>query len=147
ANYSFDDDSRAAGTVPLSSLGTLAPGESALLAEIPAADFRTEWGFADSVKVLGSNATNLGRADEINLFAAPALAARLTYDDQTKFPGTIRTQGKSGIPTTGANCLALGANNVGLWQLSAVGDTLGSKASVHGDIGSPGQSPLNTCGP
>ena len=141
--YSFDDDSRASGTFSLAPLTTLAPGESGLIVETTAAAFRTEWGLADTVKVAGGNTANLGRADEINIFDGTTLADRLTYGDQT-FVGTIRTQGKSGIPTS---CLGLGANNVGLWKFAAVGDGLGSKASVAGDIGSPGASPLNACGP
>ncbi|HMK12756.1 MAG TPA: lamin tail domain-containing protein [Acidimicrobiales bacterium] len=144
--YSFDDDSRTPGTFPLASFGTLAPGESGLIVESTADAFRTEWGLDASVKVAGGNTANLGRADEINIFSGPNatdLADRLTYGDQT-FAGTIRTQGKSGVPAT---CLGLGANNVGLWQLSAVGDGLGSKASVSGDIESPGTTPLGACGP
>ena len=61
-----------------------------------------------------SNTNNLGRDDEINIFNGATLVDRLTYGDQT-FPGTIRTQGKSGVPTT---CQALGANNVGAWVFS-----------------------------
>ena len=52
--------------------------------------------------------------------------------------------GKSGVPTT---CLALGANNVGAWVFSAVGDGHGTKTSVTGNIGSPGTTPLGACGP
>jgi Lamin Tail Domain len=145
--YSFDDDSRAAGSVSLASLGTLAAGESALIVEGTAAAFRTEWGLGSSVKIVAGNTNNLGRDDEINIFSQttpPVLADRLTYGDDVKVPGSIRTAGKSGAPNT---CLALGANNVNLWQLAVAGDSIGSHASVHGDLGSPGTSPLNTCGP
>jgi hypothetical protein len=145
ATYSFDDDSRAAHTFSLAGLGTLTPGESGLIVESSAAAFRTEWGLAPTVKIAESNVANLGRADEINIFDGDTLADRLTYGDQT-FAGTIRTVGISGIPTS---CLAEGANNVGLWKFSAVGDGLGTKTSASGagDIGSPGTSPLNACGP
>jgi Lamin Tail Domain len=145
--YSFDDDSRAAGSVSLASLGTLAAGESALIVEGTAAAFRTEWSLGSSVKIVAGNTNNLGRDDEINIFSQatpPILADRLTYGDDIKVPGSIRTQGKSGAPNT---CLALGANNVNLWQLAVAGDSIGSHASVHGDLGSPGTSPLNACGP
>ena len=141
--YSFDDDSRAPGTFSLAGLGTLAPGESGLIVETPAAAFRAEWGLPATFKIADNNAANLGRADEINIFNGSTLADRLTYGDQT-FPGSIRTAGKSGVPTT---CLALGANNVGAWVLSTAGDGRGSKASASGDIGSPGTSPLGECGP
>ena len=122
--YSFDDDSRAPGTFSLAGLGTLAPGESGLIVETTAAAFRTEWGLDATVKVAAGNTNNLGRGDEINIFNGATLADRLTYGDQT-FPGSIRTQGISGVPTT---CLPLGANNVGVWVFSAVGDGRGSKA-------------------
>jgi hypothetical protein len=71
------------------------------------------------------------------------IADRLTYGDQT-FPGSIRTAGTSGIPTS---CLGLGANNVGLWKLSQLGDGLGSRSSTPGDVGSPGARPLGACAP
>lgn len=131
--WSFDDDSRAPGTVSLSSLGTLAAGESAIVTEASAAAFRTRWNLSSSIKVLGGNTTNFGRADEINIFnASNVLVDRLTYDDQTgKGP---RTNGRS------ANVLFadLGANNAALAVLSAAGDAYGSYTSVGTDIGNPG---------
>ncbi len=142
AGWSFDDDSEVPGTVPLDALGTLAAGESAILTESTDAAFRSDWGLAAGVKVLAGNTTNLGRADEINLFDGPDpvadLVDRLTYNDQgtgtTKGP---RTQGVAGIPATAA---ALGANSASQWVLSVVGDVEGSRASTTGDIGSPGTS-------
>ena len=96
------------------------------------------------VKILAGNTTNLGRADEINIFNGPDAVAnlvdRLTYNDQGT--GTVkgpRTQGVAGIPMTEA---ALGANDASQWQLSVVGDVEGSRASTAGDIGSPGSEPV-----
>ncbi|MEN0085851.1 MAG: lamin tail domain-containing protein, partial [Leifsonia sp.] len=140
--WSFDDDSRTPGTVALDSLGTLAPGESAIVTESTAAAFRTEWSLGAGVKVLGGNTATLGRADEINLFDGPDAVAnlvdKLTYNDQGT--GTVkgpRTQGRSGVPATDA---ALGLNDASQWQLSTVGDAEASWASASGDIGSPGTS-------
>jgi hypothetical protein len=135
-DWSYDDDSRTPDTVPLTPLGTLAPGESAIITEaLTAEDFRTEWGAPASLKVLAGNTTNIGRGDELNLFdAADVLVDRLAYGDVV-FPGTIRTQGQSGNPGSAA---ALGANNVSLWVLSTVGDALGSIGSLNGDVGNPG---------
>ena len=127
-------------------LGTLAPGESALIVENPAAAaFRTEWGLDRCrSRVAASNTANLGRNDEINIFNGDTLADRLTYGDQT-FAGTIRTararrafrrRASRSAPTTSA-----------CGSFSAVGDGLGSKASARGDIGSPGTTPLGACGP
>ncbi|WP_345762463.1 lamin tail domain-containing protein [Diaminobutyricibacter sp. McL0608] len=147
--WSFDDDSETPGTVPLDSLGTLAVGQSAIITESADATFRSEWGLGADVKILAGNTTNLGRADEINIFDGPDAVAnlvdRLTYNDQGT--GTVkgpRTQGVAGIPKTGA---ALGANDASQWQLSAVGDAEASWASSTGDIGSPGTSRFALAGP
>jgi predicted extracellular nuclease len=134
--WSFDDSSRAAGSFSLSSLGTLAALESAIITDIDASAFRTEWGLAAADKVIGGNDQNLSRGDEINIFdGGGVLVDRLTYDDQGS--GNVdgpRTQGISGNPTLAA----LGANNASLWVLSSVGDAYGSGASVSGDTGNPG---------
>ncbi len=132
--WSFDDDSETPGTVDLSGFGTVAAGESVILTEVPAADFRTSWGLPGTVPVIGDNIANLGRNDEINLFdASDSLVDRLAYGDQT-FAGTIRTQNVSGnFPLA-----ALGSNNPSLAALSSVGDSYASYASAGGDIGNPG---------
>ncbi|WP_082468039.1 lamin tail domain-containing protein [Leifsonia sp. Leaf264] len=142
AGWSFDDDSRAPGTVPLDSLGTLAVGQSAIITESADATFRSDWALGADVKILAGNVTNLGRADEINLFsgtdAVANLVDRLSYNDQGTGPVKgPRTQGVAGIPKTEA---ALGANDASQWQLSAVGDAEASWTSTTGDIGSPGKS-------
>ena len=79
AGWSFDDDSRTPGTVALDSLGTLTPGESAIITDTTAAAFRTEWSLGADVKVLGRNPAGLGRADEINLFDGTDQVAKLTH--------------------------------------------------------------------
>jgi MYXO-CTERM domain-containing protein len=132
--WSFDDSSRTSGSLSLSSLGSLAAGESALITELAAAAFRTEWNLAASVKVVGGSTQNLSRSDEINIYDGTTLADRLTYDDQgSGNPDGPRTQGISGIPSSPA---VLGTNNASQWVLSAAGD--GSFLSVSGDRGSPG---------
>jgi len=133
--WSFDDNSRTPGSQSLSGFGTLAPGESAILAEATDTAFRTEWSLAPTVKVVGGNTNNLGRSDEINLYdASNALVDRLTYGDQD-FAGSIRTQNVSGNPIAFSD---LGANNVARWVLSVDGDGYGSRISATGDIGNPG---------
>lgn len=134
--YSFDDDSRTAFTVDLTAFGTLASGESAILAENTADSFRTAWGLDNSVKVIGELTSNLGRNDEINLFDAGGnLVDRLTYGDQS-IAGSIRTQNATGN-TTPEN---YGTNNVLAWVLATNGDQFGSWTSTGGDIGNPGQA-------
>jgi predicted extracellular nuclease len=134
--WSYSDDGRVAGEVDLSSLGTLAVGESAIITEALTADeFRTAWGAPASLKVLAGNVVNISRNDELNLYdAADALADRLDYSDQD-FPGSPRTQNQSGNP---GSLAAHGANDPTLWVLSTVGDAYGSVASSDGDVGNPG---------
>lgn len=134
--WSFDDDSRNAGTVSLSGFGIVNPGQSVILTESSAADFRAAWGLSSSVAIVGGNSTNLGRADEINLFDnTGALIDRLTYSDQLSMGP--RTQGKSANPHAAAD---IGANTASLWVLSATGDAAGSWTSTGGDIANPGTS-------
>lgn len=134
--WSFDDDSRTAGTVSLSAFGLVAAGESVILSEVDEATFRTAWGLAATVKVIGNNTANLGRNDEINLYnASNALVDRLTFGDQN-LAGTIRTQNISGNPVTLA---VLDLDTVTTdWVLSSSGDSFGSYASTGGLIGNPG---------
>jgi hypothetical protein len=140
--WSYDDDSRTPGVTSLSAFGIVQPGLSVVLAEDTEATFRGLWGpnLPASVPVIGENAANLGRNDEINLFDnLNALVDRLAYGDQT-FPGTIRAQadvGGAGIPSGPA---ALGANNVSLWQSAQVGDAFGSWQAPGGtSVGNPGR--------
>lgn len=134
AGWSFDDDSRAAGTVALGAFGIVDPGESVILSEAGAADFRTAWGLAASVSVIGSNTTNLGRADELNLFdAASLLVDRLTYNDQVI--GGPRTQNLS----ANIRFSNLGANRADLAVASVGGDAFGSYLSTSSYPGNPGQ--------
>jgi predicted extracellular nuclease len=138
--WAFDDDSRitlaANGAFDLSGLGTVASGESVIITEANATDFRAFWHLSDTVKVLGGVTNNLGRNDEINLFDnLGQLVDRLAYGDQN-FSGSIRTQTSSGRPLSET---ALGANNPYLWALSSVGDSEGSFA-FGGAIGSPGKT-------
>ncbi|WP_428303574.1 lamin tail domain-containing protein [Lacipirellula sp.] len=136
--WSYTDSARTPGQVSLAALGTVAAGESFIVTEAAAPTFRTAWNLPLSVKVFGDNVVNLGRADEVNIYNGTTLVDRLTYDDQG-IAGSIRTQNKSGIPSSLA---ALGANNVLQWQLAANGDSFGSVASVGGDLGNPGRFTL-----
>lgn len=131
SGWSFDDDSRLPGTVPLSAFGLVGAGESVILAEQAAADFRATWALPASVKVIGGNAANLGRNDEINLYdAAGTLVDRLSFGDQN-LPGTIRTQADSGNPATLA--MLAGQDSTG-WVLSTLGDSFGSRLSADGAL-------------
>jgi len=146
ANWVYDDESRfstvAAGGFSLSGFGVVQPGESVVLTESVAADFRTAWGLGAGVKVIGGYTNNLGRNDEINLFnASGTLVDRLRYGDSSYAPGTIRTQNVSGNPGTLADLLPTTVTPG--WVLSAVGDSFGSVMSAGGDVGNPGAFALS----
>lgn len=135
--WSFDDADGVPGAQDLSAFGTVAAGESVILSEETATAFRTRWNLSLSVKVIGGNANNLGRNDTINLYDADDnLVDTLDYGDQT-FPGTIRTDVRSGN-TAVAN---YGDNTIGTWVLASASgsDSFGSYTSVTGSFrGNPG---------
>lgn len=133
--WSFDDNSRTAGSFSLDAFGIVEPGESVILSEVGAASFRSTWGICDGIKVIGGNTQNLGRADEINLYNGTTLVDRLTYDDQTL--GGPRTD----VSSAWVSDAGLGANQHNQWTLSTVGDTESSLTAASGGFaGSPGRS-------
>ncbi len=132
--WSMDDETGTPGTLDLSFLGILAPGESALITEGDSALFAAEWGLA-GVKILGGNqVAKLGRNDRIHLFdAQPQLHDVFSYGDED-FPGTLRARNVSGNACTEA----LGIDFVWSWRASFVGDGRGTLVSASGDVGNPG---------
>ena len=138
-NWSFSDNAETPGAVNLTAFGIVKPGESVILTETAASAFRTDWALCNGQKVIGGNSTNLGRADEINLYDEnEVLVDRLTYDDQTLHG--VRANNFSAWVSQAA----LGKNISTSWTLSVVGDGESSVTSVGGDIGSPGKSSLVT---
>lgn len=140
AGWSFDDSSRMPGSVSLSDFGLVGAGESVILTEATAEAFRSAWNLGAGVKVIGGNENNIGRGDEINLYATgDILVDRLTYGDAI-FPGTIRAQNASGNPLAIGDLASetITAN----WVLAAAGDAYGSYYSVVDgssvDLGNPG---------
>jgi hypothetical protein len=143
----YDDDHRAASTkVSLSSLGSIAPGESFLLVDEDPATFRTNWSLDASVKVL-QQTENLGNGDEINIWdASDVLQDRLSYTgDAATNPITSGTsawvqqsQLDAGFMATNAKGTAT-VNATGA-KVSVVGDASGAWTGVDGSIGSPGHT-------
>lgn len=134
--WSFDDNTRVPGSLPLDAFGVIAAGESVLISERAAETFRSAYSLCAGIKVIGSNTEHaLGRADEINIYDAQgALVDRLNYDDATL--GGPRTQNASAwVQPKG-----VGANAPTLWTLSSLSDAEGSTASVNGYPASPGRS-------
>lgn len=129
--WSFDDNSRTAGSFNLSAFGIVAAGETVILTEADAASFRTAWGLSSSVKIIGGLTQNLGKADEINLYdSSNSLVDRLTYADADP-----KTTNKScTIPSADLTLTTASSS----WALAFVGDAFGSYASTGSDIGNPG---------
>ena len=122
--WAYTDNARDVTTagefLDLSAFGSVAPGESVILSEVPAATFRTDWALDESVDVIGGNVINLGRSDEVNIYdAADVLVDRLTYNDEgTGDVAGPRTDNSSAWVTAPA----LGKNNASLFVKSTLGD-------------------------
>ncbi|MFI4882041.1 MAG: lamin tail domain-containing protein, partial [Phycisphaerales bacterium JB064] len=145
AGWSFDDSNREVGAFDLSGFGVVDPGQSVILTEALAEDFRAAWGLDASVVIIGElgavEGHNLGRNDEINIFNADGeLADRLTYGDED-FDGSIRTRDASGQACSSA----IGVNDVYAWSLSESGDAFGSWAASTGEVGTPGVMATIVC--
>ncbi|MBP7746390.1 MAG: lamin tail domain-containing protein [Phycisphaerae bacterium] len=144
--WSFDDDSRIPGTLDLTAIGTLAPGESAIVTETTAVVFMADWHGLAGIKIIGNSTVGLGGNDEINLFDnSAALVDRLSYGPDG-FPGSVTANGVSAWPYADG----VGINNIYRWRLSVVGDAQNSVQSLSGDIGNPGtfvlwNAPLGAC--
>jgi len=133
--WSYNDRNRQDGTFDLSPFGIVAPGQSVILTDGSAEEFRAAWGLDASVLILSGYDNKLGRDDEINIYNAEGgLADRLTYDDEDAELGGPRTRKVSGnIPHA-----ALGLNNAYVAVESFAGDAHGSYTSSGGDIANPG---------
>lgn len=138
--WSFSDSAAVAGSVSLGSLGTVLPGESFILSEASATDFRAAWGLPSAIKVLGGNPQNLGRNDAINLYDnTNTLVDSLTYNDAGT--GSVRgprTDTASAWPNSSAD---LFGNNASAWTRSTANDAeLSWTSATGGYIASPGLS-------
>ncbi|MGD8452722.1 MAG: lamin tail domain-containing protein [Phycisphaerae bacterium] len=139
-NWSYSDSDAQPGDVSfLDVFGIVQPGESVILTEMGAEDFRIAWWLDSTVKIFGPNDnSNLGRNDTINLYdAAGILVDTLAYGDED-YPDTPRTKDAScNIPASDYGYTVAQTT----WTLAAVGDSFGSWTSVGGDIGTPGCIP------
>lgn len=96
--WSFSDNARTIGDTSLSQIGTLSPGEVAIITEVSDAIFNLAWftepgtdagrGVMPVENIVENNSTNLGRSDEVNIYPAGAtnpvtgFQDRVTYNDQ-----------------------------------------------------------------
>ncbi|WP_309386003.1 lamin tail domain-containing protein [Cerasicoccus frondis] len=104
--WSWDDNSREAGVVPIPTDTFIQSGESIIFTAADAAVFRTWWGIEDSVQVIGdSNAPGLGGGDGVALFDADdAEIFFFTYDEGgfTLVNGSPSLGGHAGPSSGGA---------------------------------------------
>ncbi len=143
--WSYDDDSFTAGTIDLSAFGVVQAGESVVLCEDPANDFRLIWGLPSSVKVIGGNSANLGRNDGVGLYDATLTEVdRIDFGDED-FPSTPRCRDATVWPYAEA----VGQDNMYGWAQSSVGDAQGSYQIPFPpieDVGNPGSFTLVSAG-
>lgn len=132
--WSYKTTAKVPGPVSLSSLGTLAPGESAIITDLTPAEFRTEWALSSSVKVVndGSTTLNSGPAT-LSLFDSTSTLA----DSVSYVSGFFSGKGVSAW--VDAAHLGAKSGTTG-WTISTAGDSESSWTSVTGAIGSPGAS-------
>jgi hypothetical protein len=132
--WSYNTAAAAPGPVSLTSLGTLAPGESAIITDLTAAEFRTEWALSSSVKVVGDGVTTLNKGPKTMYLynSANTLADSVSYAS-----GFLSGKGVSAW--VDAAHLGAEAGTTG-WTISAAGDSEASWTSANGAIGSPGAS-------
>lgn len=124
------------GALSLSSLGLLLPGESALITDVTPAEFRTDWGLIDSVKVIPDNGTTLNKGPmTIRLYDAGN-----TLVDSVSYASGFQS-GKGIAASVDAALVGDMAGTTG-WTISAAGDAEGSWVSATGSVGSPGASTL-----
>lgn len=124
--WSFSDNSRIVGDTSLSEIGTLSPGEAAIITEVSDALFTlvsyTEPGepALPTSNIIANNTSNLGRSDEINIYPNGAFDGDNDYEDRV----TYNDQGSGTVDGVRADNISakagsVGANNFATWVLHA----------------------------
>jgi hypothetical protein len=129
----------AATGLSLTSLGTVAPGESVIVTDVTAAEFRTEWNVKSSVPVLSNNKTHTlnGGPNGIHIFNSSG-----TEVDSVTYAASFEST-KGVAAWVDAAHVGAKADTTG-WTIAAANDTESSWTSAGGAIGSPGASTLGT---
>ncbi len=140
--WSYDDNTNTPGSVSLSAIGILAPGQSAIVTQLTAVAFMTEWPLVPGGTPIVTVGFQLNANDEVNLYdPSAALVDRISYGT-TSFPGSIDPLVQTAWPCAGA----VGLNNIYAWKLSVVADGQASYTSTSGDTGNPGTYVEVPCG-
>ncbi len=128
----------APGTVSLSSLGTLAPGESAIITDVTPAEFRTDWGLTSSVKIVNDGTTTLNKGPK-TMYLFDATSA--TVDSVSYASNFLSAKGISAWVDSAHVGAKSGTTG---WHIATAGDSEGSWTSATNSIGSPGISTLSS---
>ncbi len=127
----------APGTVSLSGLGTLAPGESAIVTDVTPAEFRAEWGLTSAVKVVDDSGTTLNKGPK-TMYVFDASGGTV---DSVSYASGFLAGGKGQAAWVDPAHVGAGSGTTG-WSFATLGDQEGSWKSAAGAIGSPGISSL-----
>ncbi|HEX4686936.1 MAG TPA: lamin tail domain-containing protein [Nocardioides sp.] len=136
--WTYDNSTATAATgLSLSGLGTVAAGESVIVTDLSAAEFRAEWGLKSSVKVLSNGKTHTLNSgpNSIHVYDKEGL----DVDSVSYASGVEAAKGLSAW--VDAAHVGAKSDTTG-WTISTAGDAQGSWASAHGSVGSPGASTL-----
>ena len=136
-------------SIDLSGFGTVQPGESVLVTDLTAADFRSEWNLTSAVKILSDKqgqttaATLDSGADTINILNSSAgVVDTLAYAKSY-----LTAKGVAAWVNPG-HLADTSTATAGAWTTPATaGDAEGSWTSTGGAVGSPGASTRGTSTP
>ena len=138
--WTYDNSAATAATgLSLTGLGTVAPGESVIVTDLTAAEFRTEWGLVAGVKVLSNGKTHTLNSGPNSIHVYDSTGTEV--DSVSYASGFLSAKGLSAW--VDAAHAGAGAGTTG-WTVSTVGDPEGSWTSVTGSVGSPAASTLGT---
>jgi hypothetical protein len=141
--WTYDNSAASAATgLSLSGLGTVAPGESVIVTDLSADEFRTDWGLKATVKVLSNGKTHTLNSGPNAIHVYDNAGAEV--DSVSYANGFESAKGLSAWVDTAH----LGAkSDTSGWTISTAGDAEGSWTSATGSVGSPGASTHGTLTP
>ncbi len=148
SSYSYNDNNVNDPHNFGASFGVVASGESIILTQMTADNFRSYWGLSSSVRIFSyGQASNLGNNDTINIYNS-ATQSPATLVDSLLFTETARG---SGISRNRPVNIGTGQAINDLWVDSVVGDSYGSilapnpifpVGAAYVDLANPGTYPV-----
>jgi hypothetical protein len=145
STWTYNDDNANDPLAFGASFGTIKAGESIILTQMTADNFRSYWNLATTVRVFSiGGLSNLGNADTINIYNSATQNAG-TLVDSISYLADVRGSGVSrNRPFDGGQ----GQSANSAWVVSAVGDIYGSRlapnpifpvGNAYIDLANPGQ--------